>query len=85
LGGIVVVVGGRRVTVIVVGPGEDDFPSSPQSGSPPSLVPCVVFLPLSRAGDPSPSSPQPPTESLLTMGKGTVMLPPEVELLVIPP
>jgi len=64
LGRIVVVVGGRRVTVIVTGSGEEGFPLSPQSGLPPL-----------SSGE----------ESLSTVGKGTVMLPPDVELLVIPP
>lgn len=75
--------------MIVTGPGEDGFPLSPQSGLPPLSCPCVEFGPLPGAGDPSPSSPQsaiPSGEgSLSTVGKGTVMLPPDVELLVIPP
>lgn len=73
------------MTVTVVGPGEDECPSSEQSGLPPFLVPCVV----SGAGVPSPSSPQSSTssgeESPPMMGKGTVLLPRDVELLVIPP
>ena len=71
--------------MIVVDPGEDECPSSEQFGLSPSLVPCVEF----GAGDQSPSSPQSPTpsgeESLPMEGKGTVMLPLDVELLVIPP